>query len=505
MCKRSIFSIGATVCALLSAFMPTVQAQAFPAGADGTRTPRFAVISDLHFYDTSLGTTGSAFEAYLAQDRKMIRQSEAILASALQIIRAKRPDFVIIPGDLTKDGELRSHLKLSKTLRRLTAAGIKVYVCPGNHDVNNPHAFAYSGDAVTAVPGVSPSEFADIYSNFGYREAMDRDPASLSYVVEPVTGLWLFSIDTCKYENQPPKGPETSGAMKPETMGWLLRKLGDARQQGKSVVAFMHHGVTEHYTGQSVAYSDYVIDDWRDISKTLADEGLKLVFTGHFHANDITRTVRDDDGPSLLDVQTGSLVTYPSPIRMVSLHNDRAAIHTEYVTSIRFNTGRVPFPQYSRKYLRDGILAMAELSLMNDFGLTEAEAGIVAPHVADGFMAHYAGDEQMTPQTEAFIGSLLQSGDLTKTYLGMVLGSLWTDLPPADNRGLFDLAEAPQPAGPGDFDGDGDVDRNDIDLIRFHLNQPAAVNPAGDVNGDGSITMIDVRQALRLCTRKGCR
>ena len=284
-----------------------------------------------------------------------------------------------------------------------------------------------------------------------------------------------------------------------------MEKLGDARQQGKSVIAFMHHGVTEHYTGQSLAHSEYLIDGWRNVSKTLADEGLKLVFTGHYHASDITRTVRDDEGPSLLDVETGSLVTYPSPMRIVSLHNDRASIHTEYVTRITYNTNRMPFPQYARKYLRDGILAMAELSLMKDFGLSMAEAALVAPHLADGFMAHYAGDEQITPQAEVFIQALIQSGDPTKSYLGMMLESLWTDLPPADNCGLFDLAEAGEPSSTlGDFDGDGDVDRHDIDLIRFHLNQPAAVNPAADLNGDGRITIIDVRQAFRLCTRKGC-
>jgi hypothetical protein len=31
------------------------------------------VISDLHYYDATLGTEGAAFEVYLTRDRKMIR------------------------------------------------------------------------------------------------------------------------------------------------------------------------------------------------------------------------------------------------------------------------------------------------------------------------------------------------------------------------------------------------------------------------------------------------
>ena len=37
---------------------------------------QFAVFSDPHYYDSSLGTTGSAFEDYLMQDRKLLRESD---------------------------------------------------------------------------------------------------------------------------------------------------------------------------------------------------------------------------------------------------------------------------------------------------------------------------------------------------------------------------------------------------------------------------------------------
>jgi hypothetical protein len=60
------------------------------------------------------------------------------------------------------------------------------------------------------------------------------------------------------------------------------------------------------------------------------------------------------------------------------------------------------------------------------------------------------------------------------------------------------------PAMPGDLNGDGIVDRDDVSLVRFHLRQPAAAFPAADVDGDGTITVLDARKIVRLCTCPRC-
>lgn len=83
----------------------------------------FAVFSDPHYYDGNLGTSGADFEAYLALDRKLLRESAALAGAVVDAIitenRNAPIDFVMVPGDLTKDGELESHEEFSEYLEHL--------------------------------------------------------------------------------------------------------------------------------------------------------------------------------------------------------------------------------------------------------------------------------------------------------------------------------------------------------------------------------------------------
>ena len=85
---------------------------------------------------------------------------------------------MIISGDLTLEGEKLSHEAFAQKLGKLEDHGIPVYVIPGNHDINNPKAASYKGAEVIPATRTTPEEFATIYRDFGYDEAISRDPAS---------------------------------------------------------------------------------------------------------------------------------------------------------------------------------------------------------------------------------------------------------------------------------------------------------------------------------------
>jgi hypothetical protein len=103
----------------------------------------FMVLSDTHLYDPALGTSGPAWDAYMAEDRKLLADSAETLSVALARIEAQKPAFVLVTGDLTKDGERICHEQFAAALDRLHAYGIKTYVLPGNHDINNPAAVRF--------------------------------------------------------------------------------------------------------------------------------------------------------------------------------------------------------------------------------------------------------------------------------------------------------------------------------------------------------------------------
>ena len=262
--------------------------------AGGTAAPvsfpavRFAVISDPHLFDVSTSTPGPAFDAALGSGIKLHAESREILETALTGIAAERPAFLLVCGDLTRDGEKSGHELAARLLGGLAESGIPVLVVPGNHDVRNPRAARFEGDAVEPVDGVEPEEFAAIYAGLGYGGALERDPASLSYVAEPVRGLRVLALDSCRYREETGR-PITDGRLSRETLAWAGRALARARSDGAAVIVFLHHAVVPHFTDMKKWLDPYLLDGHAGAARLLAGAEARLVFTGHGHAQDITR------------------------------------------------------------------------------------------------------------------------------------------------------------------------------------------------------------------------
>jgi 3',5'-cyclic AMP phosphodiesterase CpdA len=397
---------------------------------------KFIVLSDLHYYDPSLGTTGKALDSYLQQDRKLLVESSEILESAVDSIVNDTADFVLVCGDLTKDGELIDHYRAAQYLKKIEASGKKVYVIPGNHDLLNYEAYRYDGDKTESVAHIAPEDFRIIYNDFGYAEAVNRDTNSLSYVCEPVPGLWLLALDGCQYRrNKPGHESPVGGRLSEETERWLEDVLKKATAQQKSVIALIHHGVIEHFPGEGKYFGEYLISNRDRLVDYFMNYNVKFVFTGHFHAQDIV-IKKNGDHNFLCDVETGSLVTYPSPYREVEITADqRIYIRTKHVTATRSHP--IDFPKYEREYTQQGLEHIA-LGLLRRFRIRTYNAPFLAAYVADIFLANYAGDE--TPvDTLANLTNIGCLGGVMLAYSRDLLNGLTRDPEPPDNDLTIDL------------------------------------------------------------------
>jgi len=442
LCVLGALIIAAVLFKVISGYKATLPKYTYTYGtttADSMVTypdASFAVMSDTHYYDTSLGTTGKAFEDCLSSDRKLLLQSADLLKKGVDGILASGVKFVLVTGDLTKDGELINHQQVAKQLQRLVDSGIKVYVVPGNHDVNNPLAVKYDGDNTTPVQNISESDFAEIYKNCGYGDAIMRETDSLGYVAEPEQGLWLVALDSCESEKNQPNTEEVwAGELTQSQINWLQTVLQQANAQGKAVILMEHHGIVEHWKGQSRLHPDYLLSDYKYVGKLLSSYGVRLAFTGHYHAQDITL---EDNGSQnfLYDVETGSLITTPCSVRYCSISDNNFTVKTEHL----IDSYGADFKTSARAFVKKTIYNEAYKTLAG-YKVSATDSDYIANSISDAYMAHYDGDENEADRIALDTSKLNLWSRLIYSQYSYAIDGLWKDLTPADNNVSFSLAK----------------------------------------------------------------
>jgi predicted MPP superfamily phosphohydrolase len=404
---------------------------------------KIAVVSDIHYFDPTLMPADPEndpyFQGYLAKDPKLIHLSDPIFRQVIAELKIEKPDIVLIPGDLTKDGELLSHQSVAELLDELADANMKVFVVPGNHDINNPEALDFSVSPPEPTTKITAEDFASIYGNFGYDDAFSRDANSLSYINAVNDKLWILGIDACKYYKNEEEGiAVVDGAIKPETMAWIQEKMAEANANGITVLAMMHHGILQHYYGQEQLDPGYLVENWPEMAGAFMQAGIKLVFTGHYHANDISQIAVGKN--TLSDVETGSLVSAPSPYRIMTLDDNFIKIESKRITKIGYPfPAEVNFVNYSNMFLTEHLDGYFNVALQMGYGIPAEQAAFIAPFLRNGVMAHYAGDEKIKPDERKNIDLLSLVVPADKSFLINAINSFWTDLPTTDNKAHIKL------------------------------------------------------------------
>lgn len=386
---------------------------------------KIAVISDTHYLSSKLALPGSALDKYEATTGRVINDLHAVLHKVIFDLQSYNPDILLIPGDITNHGERESHIDFVNIMKPLANNGTRIFVIPGNHDVNVPNSKKYEGDSSYPISSISAQEFAQLYAPYGYGDAVKRDASSLSYLAVINDSTWLLSIDSNRYEEYKTSSI-SGGRILPETMKWSLEILKEAASKDVLVMGMMHHGLVEHMPYQSVFFSDYLINDWKSNAQILADNGLKIIFTGHFHSNDIT-LLTSFKGNTIHDIETGSLSGYPFPYRLMTLQNKVLSIESKFVETIPGKPNlKGEYRQKTEEIARRS--AQAKINSMSLLIPLDMKSAVIDLLVKMQIL-HMGGDEKVDDEMLQLIKRVNKLvGDPNADFSSFDL-----DFPPADN------------------------------------------------------------------------
>jgi 3',5'-cyclic AMP phosphodiesterase CpdA len=282
---------------------------------------RFAIASDLHIaLPETIWDHPSRFH--------LVEVSIPALEVVLEDLTKSQIDFLLIPGDLTQHGEPSNHTWLANRLSQLP---FPVYVIPGNHDVPTLLANEQS---------IGFHDFPSYYQKFGYHSLTE-----LYYTCEVLPKVHLISLNSNYFNEQ----GQQLGRIDPQQLLWLEATLESLNAE--LIIVMLHHNLLEHLPGQShhSLGKRYMLENAPEVINLLHQSGVKLVFTGHLHVQDVAYQ------NGLYDITTGSLVSYPHPYRILEVQTDGQGITWLEMISKRVET-LSEFPnlsQMSREWIGD--------------------------------------------------------------------------------------------------------------------------------------------------------
>lgn len=355
---RSLISV-LLIFAILIGFCPVALADT----QDTAQTLTFGVLSDAHYFPTVYnGTRAQDYQKQISGDLRLMGEGEALTTAAVDqmLEQGNLPSVLLVTGDLSSEGEKASHEGFAAQMERLQDAGVTVLVVPGNHDLYNSSAMTFESDEQIKDNGsgdlwTTEADFREIYASMGYdadatiaasngtiagidyyapnlgEDGIADCQGGLSYLAVTNSGYAFLMVDTeiytADFNGQGKAWGTGKGMISDDLLDWILAELDKCQQAGLTVIAGMHHPLLAHNTTDETTFitdraqiqrgdDGYTTDVNGSLVKTLADAGLRWVFTGHMHENDIA-SYTTAAGNTLYDMETGSLVAYPAPYRTV--------------------------------------------------------------------------------------------------------------------------------------------------------------------------------------------
>lgn len=366
-----------------------------------------AVIADTHFHDITYrqGGGANAFRslADTCGSTRVFNESFPALTALLDDIVSRGIRIVIIAGDLSDDGQMSTMATACRLLQRYSDEhGLRFFATPGNHDLYAMHGREHgklfvNDDGSQTLVTSDPAAIAEVSGDVvvtqemhcaGYPQALDmmkafgffrrsdflhwetpfgtsddlsgrcfeirsRDGSAstsmvdASYLVEPVEGLWILSIDANVFEprngakgltgeknyfDSTDAGWNSMLRNKPFILEWMTDVARRARQRNKRLLAVSHYPLLNPLS--DTAEAEAVLlgrtgfvrrSPSAEVEAAAVATGIRVHFSGHLHLND-TKVVRDGDAFTV-NIAVPSTVSFPPAYKIVSFEG--ASLHVE--------------------------------------------------------------------------------------------------------------------------------------------------------------------------------
>ncbi len=396
------------------AFATLIACIPLSANADTSKI-RFGVISDIHYIAPSLKSDSDVWNSFVRNKHKEYNELDSLVDNALDGVARNAvkggENYILIPGDLTKDGELESHKVLAKKLENFEKnTGIQVFVIPGNHDVNNSNAVTYENGVKEPTEKTSPEQFRDIYKNLGYDladsffvPAEGNKGGMLSYAVT-LGGYRLIAVDSCIYSND--NGAEndeheTAGNISDGLLAWILSECEKAEKQGLTVIGMQHHNLVPHMEIEEATFAPFLVNNWLEVAEAFADAGMHYVFTGHLHANDTASHI-SDSGEIVYDILSPTLSGFPNYYKIVDFSTNGK--------KITMQTDSKDVDEYKNVVSDDGTVHKKPFAYSYSFERTFGEGGVKS--MIMGALEIFVGDTFADIKESGGIGEYIKSMNL---------------------------------------------------------------------------------------------
>lgn len=307
----------------------------------------FYLLTDLHHYAPSLGTSGAAFERLDRREQKCLAETGPIIDAYFdKLIKDKKINIILIAGDVSNNGAMESHLDLVPKLKRLKDAGKRVFVITATHDyfvegIETGKAYKCIDDKVIPATPTDREQLVELYGEFGMDEAIAYHKPSHSYCVKLQDGYRLLCLND--------DGDRVFCGYDADELDWILDQIKQAREAGDYIFAMTHHPTLPPFPLYPVISPHDMLGDWEKTTTLLADAGIELMFTGHTHMQNIAYK-KTEKGNEYYDVNTSSLVGYPSCMRRVKISPEKIEIHTETIDSFDWDMKGMTVEEYTKNH-----------------------------------------------------------------------------------------------------------------------------------------------------------